>query len=121
MTDEEQTRDEIEETVNDEEPVQETIIETITEEKVKPVIKAKSKAKAKPKIKITKEPIEPIEPIVEEAVPVVEDKPKNIDKNKQMVNCPACNLSMTIHTLKYIHRKKRILQRGSSRRNLSRS
>ena len=49
MSDEERTRDDIEEIVNDE-PVQEAAIETIIEE-VKPV-KAKSiaKAKAKPKI-----------------------------------------------------------------------
>ena len=62
---EEQTRDEIEEIDNDE-PVQETAIEEVIEEeehKAKPVVKAKPKAKAKPKIKITKEPVEPIEPI----------------------------------------------------------
>ena len=62
---EEQTRDEIEELVNDEpaiqEPVQEAVIETIWGEEAKPV-KAKPKAKtiAKPNIKITKEPVEPI-------------------------------------------------------------
>ena len=36
------------------------------------------------------------------------EPPNNIDKNKQMFNCPDCNLSMTQHTLKYIT-KKRIL------------
>ena len=51
--DEEQTRDEIEEIINDE-PVQ----EPVQEEEVKPV-KAKSKAKAKANIKITQEPVEP--------------------------------------------------------------
>ena len=56
MTDEEQTRDEIEYIVNDE-PVQEVVIEKVIEE-VKPVGKAKPKAKAKPKIKITKQPVE---------------------------------------------------------------
>ena len=64
-SDEEQTRYEIEEIVNDEppvqEPVQETVIETILGEEAKPV-KAKPKAttKAIPKLKITKEPVEPI-------------------------------------------------------------
>ena len=77
--DEEQTRDEIEEIVNDEppvhEPVQEAIRETILEE-VKPVAKAKPKAK-QPKIKITKEPVEPIkEEVIKE--PEVEEKPKTI-------------------------------------------
>ena len=43
MSDEEQTRDEIEELVNDDEPVQEAIIEDVIEEEVKPV-KPKSKA-----------------------------------------------------------------------------
>ena len=56
MSDDDQTRDEIEEIVNDE-PVQ----EPVQEEEIKPVkSKSKAKAKAKPKIKITKEPIEPI-------------------------------------------------------------
>ena len=56
MSDDEQTRDEIEYIVN-EGPA---VIEEVTEE-VKPAVKAKSKAKAsKPKIKITKEPVEPI-------------------------------------------------------------
>ena len=76
-SDDERTRDEIEETVNDE-PV-EAIIETIIEEEIKPVVKAKTKAKAKPKTKITKEPVEPIEPIKEEEVPAVEKRnPKEL-------------------------------------------
>ena len=59
MSDDDQTRDDIEEIVNDG-PVQEAAIETIIEE-VEPG-KAKSKAKAKTtfKTKLTKEPVEPI-------------------------------------------------------------
>ena len=57
MSDDE-TREEIEEIVNDEPPVQEAVIETTLEEEAKPV-KAKPQAKTKPKIKITKEPIKP--------------------------------------------------------------
>ena len=49
MSDEEQTRDEVEEIVNDE-PVQEAVIETIREEEVKPV-KAKPKARQKQNLK----------------------------------------------------------------------
>ena len=54
MSDEEQTRDEIEETVINDAPV-----ESVQEEGVKPV-KSKPKAKTKPNIKITKEPVETI-------------------------------------------------------------
>ena len=127
MADEEQTRDEIEEIANDDEPVQEAVIETITEEEIKPPVKAKAKSKAKAKIKITKQPIEPIKeeecsgvsrdpldgrdkvpssPIKEEDEPVVEEPPEKIDKNKQTVQCPDCHLSMTQHTLKYTHKKR---------------
>ena len=67
MSNDDQTRDEIEEIVNDE-PVQ----ETVTEEEIKPVkTKPKAKAKAKPTIKITKEPIESVEPVEPEPVVVV--------------------------------------------------
>ena len=100
MSDDE-TRNEIEEIVNDE-PGQEPVQEPVQEEEVKPV-KAKSiaKAKAKPNIKITKEPVETIveETIIEEPI---EEKPKNNNKLKELVRCPACNLSVTVHTLKYI-------------------
>ena len=72
MSDDEQTRDEIEYIINDE-PVQEAVIETVVEEKeerkTKPV-KTKSKAKAEPNIKITKQPIGPVETI--EPQPVIE-------------------------------------------------
>ena len=98
MSDDDQTRDETEEIVNDE-PVQETAIETIIEEEAKPVkAKSKAKAKAQPKIKITKEPVEPAEPVEPDPVVVVEEKLKN-DKLKELVDCTDCGLSMTQHTL----------------------
>ena len=134
MSDEEQTRDEIEEIVKEDEPVQEAVIETIIEEEVKQVTygqvsfhnfksrnfklsvsnpknkcvayvsvlslisncqglgrknnfeilktgrkaKSKAKAKAKPKIKITKEPIESVEPVEPEPIVVVEEKAQKI-------------------------------------------
>ena len=105
MTDEEKTREQIEEIVNNnnEETVNEEIKEEIKEE-VKP--KAKSKPRAKAKIKIVKEPVVE-EPVVEEvSQPVVEEKPKKIDRYKELVRCPDCLLSMTQHTLKYIHKRR---------------
>ena len=87
-----------EEIVN-EEPVKEAVIEPIIEEEeVKP--KPKPKARAKAKIKIVKEPV--VEPVVE----VVEEKPKKIDKLKEIVKCPDCFQDMTVHTLKYIHKRR---------------
>ena len=114
MTDEEKTREQIEEIVNNvEEPValQENPIEEVKEE-IKP--KAKPRApRAKPKqIKIVKESVEPVEPVVVEEKPkepvveVVEEKPKKIDKLKTIVQCPDCMLFMTVHTLKYIHKRR---------------
>ena len=103
MSDDDQTRDEIEEVVNDE-PVQ----EPVQEEDIKSLkTKSKAKAKATPKIKITKEPVEPSREVIEEKPePVIKgEKPKNNDELKEMVNCPDCSLSMTRHTLKYIHNK----------------
>ena len=80
---EEESREQIEEIINNEEPAcvtKEAVIETITEEikeekvKPKPKAKPKSKSRAKPKqIKITKEPVEPI---IEEAPIEVIEKPK---------------------------------------------
>ena len=65
---EEESRDDIIDIVNNEEPVKEAVIEPIIEEEeVKP--KPKPKARAKAKIKIVKEP-------VVEVVEVVEEKPK---------------------------------------------
>ena len=50
---------------------------------------------------------ETIEPIVEEPI-VVEEKPApvKVDKLKQMAKCPDCNMDMTQHTLKYIHKRR---------------
>ena len=95
---EEETRDEIIDIINNEEPVKEEVKEEIKEE-AKP--KAKSKPRAKPKIKIVKEPV-----VEEKPEPVVEDKPKKIDKLKTIVQCPDCGLSMTQHTLLYIHKRR---------------
>ena len=95
---EEETRDEIIDIINNEEPVKEEVKEEIKEE-AKP--KAKSKPRAKPKVKIVKEPV-----VEEKPEPVVEDKPKKIDKLKTIVQCPDCGLSMTQHTLLYIHKRR---------------
>ena len=110
---EEETREQIEEItdnaeepVKEEEHVKEAVIETIIEEEVKP--KPKSRAsRAKPKIKIIKESGEPVvEPIVETVEPEIEEKPKQIYKLKEIVKCPDCNMDMTAHTLKYIHKRR---------------
>ena len=58
---EEESRADIIDIINNEEPVKEEI-----KEEVKPIIKAKSRAK--PKIKITKEPVEPVVAAIEEVV-----------------------------------------------------
>ena len=92
-----------------EEPIKEEVKETILEEEIKPKAKPKSKSRAKPKIKIVKESVEPVEPIVEEKPePVVEEKPApvKVDKLKQIVKCPDCHMDMTQHTLKYIHKRR---------------
>jgi len=107
MTDEEKTREQIIDIVNnEEEPVNE---EPVKEEPVKEEAKPKAKraSRAKPKVKIVKESVEPVveekpEPVVE----VVEEKPKKIDKLKTIVQCPDCGLSMTQHTLLYIHKRR---------------
>ena len=99
MTDEE-TRDDIIDIINNvEEPAKEEIKEENPIEEVKEEIKPKAKpraSRAKPKVKIVKEPV------VEE----VEEKPKKIDKLKTIVQCPDCGLSMTQHTLLYIHKRR---------------
>ena len=107
----EESREEIEQIVNNNEEIKEEIVkeenvkeeEEIKEEEVKPKAKAKSKAKAKPKVKIVKEPVEPVEKIEES---IVEEKPVKVDKLKQIVKCPDCNMDMTVHTLKYIHKRR---------------
>ena len=114
MTDEEKTREQIEEIVNNiEEPVKEEPVkeEPVKEEPVKEEAKPKAKpraSRAKPKVKIVKESVEPVEPVVveEKPEPVVEEKPKKIDKLKTIVQCPDCGLSMTQHTLLYIHKRR---------------
>ena len=109
---EEETREKIEEIINNDEPIKEEIKEEnkeeVKEEEVKPKAKPKSKPRAKPKhIKITKESVEPVEPIVEEAPrPIVEEPPRKVYKLKQIVQCPDCKMDMTVHTLKYIHKRR---------------
>ena len=120
---EEETREQIEDIINhNEEPVKEPINEEnkpkseaksrakptikITKESIEPVEEpiVDKKPRAKPNIKITKESVEPIieeEPIVEE-----EPAPVKIYKLKQIVKCPDCNMDMTVHTLKYIHKRR---------------
>ena len=105
----EETRDEIIDIVNNEEaPVKEEIVkEEIKEEPLKEeVIKHKAKpraSRAKPKVKIVKESVEPVVEVVEEKTI---EKPKKIDKLKEIVKCPDCNMDMTVHTLKYIHKRR---------------
>ena len=121
---EEETREEIEEIVNHnaEEPIaselrQQSAAEASQEpaEEVKEEVKeeravaahrpkSKAKSKAKPKVKIAKQPVEAVQKIEEPAV--VEEPPKKIDKLKEIVKCPDCNMDMTVHTLKYIHKRR---------------
>ena len=120
---EEETREKIEEIVNNEEPIQEEVKqeevlavaapcqEEAIEKEVKP--KPKANSKDKPKVKITKQPVEPApapaqieeESIVEEPTSASQ-APVKVDKLKQIVKCPDCNLEMTQHTLKYIHKRR---------------
>ena len=51
-------------------------------------------------LKTEEKPIEE-EPIVEE-----EPAPAKLDRLKQIVKCPDCNMDMTVHTLKYIHKRR---------------
>ena len=92
---EEESREEIEDIINNEEPVKE-----------EPKPKAKAKSRAKPKIKIVKEAVEPVVTVIEEALVEVVEKPKKVDKLKEIVKCPDCNMDMTVHTLKYIHKRR---------------
>ena len=99
---EEETREHIEELINKEEPVKDE--EIIEEEEAKPKAKPKAKSRAKPTIEITKEPVEPIveeEPTVEE-----EPAPVKVDKLKQTGKCLDCNMDLTVHTLKYTHKRR---------------
>ena len=99
---EEESREQVEELINNEEPVkEEPINEEIKEEMPKP--KSKAKSRAKPYIKITKEPVEPI---IEEEPTVDEPAPVEIYKLTQIAKCPDCNMDMTAHTFKYIHKRR---------------
>ena len=108
---EEETRDEIEAIVNNEEIVNEDVKEEIVKEEIKEEIvkeiKPKAKRASRAKVKIVKESVEPIvkESVVEEPVEVEKPEPK-VDKLKSIVQCPDCLLSMTVHTLKYIHKRR---------------
>ena len=94
---EEETRDEIIDIVNNEEPVKEEIKEAIVKE-----IKPKAKRASRAKVKIVKESVEPVVEVVE----VIEKPEPKVDKLKSIVQCPDCLLSMTQHTLKYIHKRR---------------
>jgi len=107
----EETRDEIEAIVNNDEIVNEDVKEEIVKEEIKEEIvkeiKPKAKRASRAKVKIVKESVEPVEPVIEKPVePVIEEKPKKIDKLKEIVACPDCNMDMTVHTLKYIHKRR---------------
>ena len=112
---EEETRDDIIDIINNEEPVKEAIIEEVKEaiieeveeEEIKPKAKPKAKTKAKPKIKLTKQPVEEAIQKIEEQ-PIIEEQPApvKVDKLKQIVKCPGCNMDMTVHTLKYTHKRR---------------
>jgi hypothetical protein len=103
---EEETRDEIIDIINhEEEIVKEEIVkeEIVKQEEIKPKAKPRP-SRAKPKVKISKEPVEPI--VVEEAIVEVVEPPKKVDKLKEIVECPDCKMKMTVHTLKYIHKRR---------------
>ena len=110
MTDEEKTREQIIDIVNNEEIVNEDVKEEIKEEIVKEEIKPKAKRASRAKVKIVKESVvaEPVVEVVEEkpVEPVIEKPEPKVDKLKSIVQCPDCLLSMTVHTLKYIHKRR---------------
>ena len=76
---------------------------------MKPKAKPRAKPKAKVKEEIKEEVIEPvIEPVKEEVKPEIKEevKPKTSrDKLKDKVNCPDCDKEVTVHGLKYTHKK----------------
>ena len=95
---EEESRADIIDTINNEEPIKE-----------EPKPKAKAKSRAKPKIKIVKESVERVVTAIEEAPQAIDDvveKPKKVDKLKEIVKCPDCHMAMTVHTLTYIHKRR---------------
>jgi hypothetical protein len=85
----EETREEIKQVVNNEEPT----------EPVAPVKMKKPRAKAKPTI--TKEEI--VLAVLEATKPP--PKPDKPDKNKELVTCPDCGLTITYHNLRYTHKR----------------
>ena len=109
MSDEEKTREQIIDIVNNEEPVNDEPVKEEVNEEVKEV-KPKAKRASRAKVKIVKESVvsEPVVEVVEEkpVEPVIEEKPKKIDKLKEIVKCPDCNMDITVHTLKYIHKRR---------------
>ena len=108
----EEGREEIEEIINNEEPITETVIETTIEEeeeevKAKRKSKPKAKTKAKPQMKLTKEPVEEaVQTIEEETIVEEQPAPVKVDRINKIVQCPGCGLSMTQHTLLYIHKRR---------------
>ena len=38
--------------------------------------------------------------------PAVEEQPKKIYELKQIAKCPGCNMGMTVHTLRPIHKRR---------------
>jgi hypothetical protein len=79
----------------------EVIEQIVNETPIEPVKMKKPRAKAKPKEPtITKEDI--MEAVKEATKKPVPDKP---DKNKEMVTCPDCGLSITYHNLRYTHKR----------------
>ncbi len=79
-------------------------IQSLPVEEPSEVVKMKKpRAKAKPKaapVSITKEDI--MEAVLEATKKPVPDK---VDKNKEMVECPDCGLTITRHNLKYTHKR----------------
>ena len=94
MSDEEQTRDEIE-VANEEFAGISQVHSSPVQGEYKPAVKAKAKAKAK--VKIIKEPVGALveESVIEEQLGIQEEKPKTNDKLQEVVQCPDCKLHMT--------------------------
>ena len=79
----------------------EVIEQIVNETPIEPVKMKKPRAKAKPKEPtITKEDI--MEAVKEATKKPIPDK---IDKNKEIVTCPDCGLSITQHNLRYTHKR----------------
>jgi hypothetical protein len=81
------------------EEIEKVIEECAKEEPVVPVKVKKPRAKAKPTI--TKEEI--VLAVLEATKPPT--KPDKPDKNKELVPCPDCGLTITYHNLRYTHKR----------------